>query len=60
MFAARSSRTEDVYKIYAERFLGEDHLKRVAEEVRAMVNRALGGQHGQQKQQYETFHGGGA
>ncbi len=28
-FAARPSGTEDVYKIYAESFLGEDHLRRI-------------------------------
>jgi phosphoglucomutase len=37
-FAARPSGTEDVYKIYAESFLGEDHLKRVQEEAKALVD----------------------
>jgi len=37
-FAARPSGTEDVYKIYAESFLGEDHLKRIQEEAREMVD----------------------
>jgi phosphoglucomutase len=42
-FAARPSGTEDVYKIYAESFLGEDHLRRVQEEARSVVAQALGG-----------------
>ncbi|MGW9117184.1 phosphoglucomutase (alpha-D-glucose-1,6-bisphosphate-dependent) [Streptomyces sp. NPDC055663] len=41
-FAARPSGTEDVYKIYAESFLGADHLGRVQEEARAVVSAALG------------------
>jgi phosphoglucomutase len=36
-FAARPSGTEDVYKIYAESFLGEDHLRRIQEEAREIV-----------------------
>jgi phosphoglucomutase len=40
-FAARPSGTEDVYKIYAESFKGEDHLKRIQEEAKALVNAAL-------------------
>ncbi|MER8088005.1 phosphoglucomutase (alpha-D-glucose-1,6-bisphosphate-dependent) [Streptomyces sp. NPDC094048] len=40
-FAARPSGTEDVYKIYAESFLGTDHLGRVQEEARAVVSAAL-------------------
>jgi phosphoglucomutase len=42
-FAARPSGTEDVYKIYAESFRGEDHLHQVQEEARAVVGQALGG-----------------
>jgi phosphoglucomutase len=42
-FAARPSGTEDVYKIYAESFLGEDHLRRVQDEARGVVAQALGG-----------------
>ncbi|MEU2060740.1 phosphoglucomutase (alpha-D-glucose-1,6-bisphosphate-dependent) [Streptomyces sp. NPDC013455] len=42
-FAARPSGTEDVYKVYAESFLGADHLARVQEEARAVVLAALGG-----------------
>ncbi|MFJ2556268.1 MULTISPECIES: phosphoglucomutase (alpha-D-glucose-1,6-bisphosphate-dependent) [unclassified Streptomyces] len=42
-FAARPSGTEDVYKIYAESFLGADHLGRVQEEAKAVVSAALDG-----------------
>ncbi|MFD7067826.1 phosphoglucomutase (alpha-D-glucose-1,6-bisphosphate-dependent) [Streptomyces sp. NPDC059913] len=41
-FAARPSGTENVYKIYAESFLGGDHLARVQEEAKAVVATALG------------------
>ena len=40
-FAARPSGTEDIYKIYAESFRGEQHLGRVLEEAQAMVDGAL-------------------
>ena len=40
-FAARPSGTEDVYKIYAESFLGEEHLTRIQEEARSVVSTAL-------------------
>ena len=40
-FAARPSGTEDVYKIYAESFLGPDHLALVQEEAREVVASAL-------------------
>lgn len=40
-FAARPSGTEDVYKIYAESFRGEPHLRQVQEEARAIVGAAL-------------------
>ena len=36
-FAARPSGTEDVYKIYAESFLGIDHLRRIQKEARRIV-----------------------
>jgi phosphoglucomutase len=36
-FAARPSGTEDVYKIYAESFLGRDHLRRIQEEAQQLV-----------------------
>ncbi|MER6561624.1 phosphoglucomutase (alpha-D-glucose-1,6-bisphosphate-dependent) [Streptomyces sp. NPDC001027] len=42
-FAARPSGTEDVYKIYAESFLGPDHLRRVQDEAKDVVDAALGG-----------------
>ncbi|MFE7123164.1 phosphoglucomutase (alpha-D-glucose-1,6-bisphosphate-dependent) [Streptomyces sp. NPDC057617] len=42
-FAARPSGTEDVYKIYAESFLGSDHLGQVQEEAKGVVASALGG-----------------
>ncbi|MGW4898246.1 phosphoglucomutase (alpha-D-glucose-1,6-bisphosphate-dependent) [Kitasatospora sp. NPDC004240] len=41
-FAARPSGTEDVYKIYAESFHGPEHLARVQEEARELVNGVLG------------------
>ena len=41
-FAARPSGTEDKYKIYAESFLGEEHLARVQEEAQAVVSQVLG------------------
>ncbi len=40
-FAARPSGTEDVYKIYAESFLGTDHLRRIQEEARALISRVF-------------------
>jgi phosphoglucomutase len=40
-FAARPSGTEDVYKLYAESFLGADHLRRIQEEARALIERAF-------------------
>lgn len=42
-FAARPSGTEDVYKLYAESLRGEEHLRAVQEEARAVVAEALGG-----------------
>jgi phosphoglucomutase len=40
-FAARPSGTEDIYKIYAESFKGEEHLKQIQSEAREIVNAAL-------------------
>lgn len=40
-FAARPSGTENVYKIYAESFRGEDDLRRVQEEAKRIVADAL-------------------
>jgi phosphoglucomutase len=42
-FAARPSGTENIYKIYAESFKNESHLKTIVQEARAMVDSALGG-----------------
>ncbi|WP_129668344.1 phosphoglucomutase [Phytoactinopolyspora endophytica] len=42
-FAARPSGTEDVYKIYAESFRGEDHLAQIQTEARAVVDSVLDG-----------------
>jgi phosphoglucomutase len=40
-FAARPSGTEDVYKIYAESFLGEEHLRRIQKEAQALISRTF-------------------
>jgi phosphoglucomutase len=40
-FAARPSGTEDVYKIYAESFRGEEHLKRIFGEAQEIVAAAF-------------------
>ncbi|HQN04919.1 MAG TPA: phosphoglucomutase (alpha-D-glucose-1,6-bisphosphate-dependent) [Anaerolineaceae bacterium] len=40
-FAARPSGTEDVYKIYAESFVSEDHLAQIQAEAQAIVDVAL-------------------
>ena len=40
-FAARPSGTEDVYKIYAESFLGPDHLTTVQAEAKQLVDDVL-------------------
>jgi phosphoglucomutase len=40
-FAARPSGTEDIYKIYAESFLGESHLQRIEKEALMIVNGAF-------------------
>jgi phosphoglucomutase len=40
-FAARPSGTEDVYKIYAESFLGIDHLRRIQEEAQSLIAQAF-------------------
>ncbi|WP_046269661.1 phosphoglucomutase (alpha-D-glucose-1,6-bisphosphate-dependent) [Pseudomonas syringae] len=37
-FAARPSGTEDIYKIYAESFVSEDHLKRLVAEAQVLVD----------------------
>jgi phosphoglucomutase len=40
-FAARPSGTEDVYKLYAESFRGSDHLRRIQDEAREILEKAL-------------------
>ena len=40
-FAARPSGTEDICKLYAESFLGEDHLRRIQEEAKALIARVF-------------------
>jgi len=40
-FAARPSGTENIYKIYAESFKDQDHLKAIVSEAQEIVNHAL-------------------
>jgi phosphoglucomutase len=40
-FAARPSGTEEIYKIYAESFLGQDHLKQIEQEAQTIVSDTL-------------------
>ncbi len=40
-FAARPSGTEDIYKIYAESFKGEQHLEQIQQEAQEIVSDAL-------------------
>ena len=40
-FAARPSGTEEIYKIYAESFLGQDHLRQIEKEAQTIVSEAL-------------------
>ncbi len=40
-FAARPSGTEEIYKIYAESFRGQDHLRRIQQEAQAIVSETL-------------------
>ena len=40
-FAARPSGTEDVYKIYAESFLGKEHLRKIQDEARAVISKTF-------------------
>jgi phosphoglucomutase len=42
-FAARPSGTEDIYKIYAESFKGQEHLQQIQGEARDIVAAALSG-----------------
>jgi phosphoglucomutase len=41
-FAARPSGTEDVYKLYAESFKGDDHLRRILDEAQSLLGAVLG------------------
>jgi phosphoglucomutase len=41
-FAARPSGTENIYKIYAESFVSEEHLHAIQSEAQAVVTKALG------------------
>jgi phosphoglucomutase len=40
-FAARPSGTEDVYKIYAESFISQEHLISIQAEAQSIVDEAL-------------------
>ena len=40
-FAARPSGTEEIYKIYAESFLGHDHLRRILSDAQLIVDKAV-------------------
>jgi phosphoglucomutase len=40
-FAARPSGTEEIYKIYAESFRGQEHLRRIEEEAQTIVSETL-------------------
>jgi len=40
-FAARPSGTEDVYKVYAESFVSQEHLDKIVEEAQSIVSSAL-------------------
>lgn len=42
-FAARPSGTENIYKIYAESFLGQSHLDLIFSEAESIVNKSLNG-----------------
>ena len=41
-FAARPSGTENIYKIYAESFLGTAHLQRLFDDAKSIVDKAIG------------------
>ena len=42
-FAARPSGTEEIYKIYAESFIGAEHLNRIIDEAQSIVSAAFKG-----------------
>jgi phosphoglucomutase len=41
-FAARPSGTEDVYKIYAESFISDEHLQRIQDDAQRLVGSVIG------------------
>lgn len=41
-FAARPSGTEEIYKIYAESFLGQDHAEQIVQEAQSLVDSVIG------------------
>jgi phosphoglucomutase len=43
-FAARPSGTEEVYKLYAESFAGEDHLRKIQQEAQDLISRTFAGE----------------
>ncbi len=45
-FAARPSGTEEIYKIYAESFQGQEHLARIQQEAQTLVSEAFASTHG--------------
>jgi len=49
-FAARPSGTEEVYKLYAESFLGEDHLRRIQQEAQKIIAQAFASAKNQEEQ----------
>jgi phosphoglucomutase len=40
-FAARPSGTEEIYKIYGESFLGDEHLKNIFRDAQSIVDKAI-------------------
>jgi phosphoglucomutase len=40
-FAARPSGTENVYKIYAESFVNQEHLRRLQAEARELISKTF-------------------
>lgn len=40
-FAARPPATEEIYKLYAESFKGEAHLKKIQEEAQLIIDKLL-------------------
>ncbi len=42
-FAARPSGTEDVYKLYAESYAGEEHLRAIQREAQELIAKVFAG-----------------